>query len=384
MMDEKTNKKKKTIKERWQDFKESLKTPEGKKKLLIFIVIFVVVLVTGFTVYNRYFAKEKPSSTANNSGTLPSINESTAPSEKKVISIFDGQSYPENVANRHALAIMVENQVDSRPQSGLDKAKIVYEAITEGGITRFMAIYGPESTSKVGPVRSARTYYLDWDLEYDGFYAHVGGNLDALQLIPELKIKDLDQFRYGEQAYSRIPRGNRATEHTMYTDTDKLWKIAEDNGWDMKANFDSYEFKDDALLDQRPNSQSIGINFSTASYKVTWDYDKTNNVYLRSMAGSPHKDEVTGEQLKAKIVIIQEVQRWETTTSINEAGWAMKTVGEGNAKIVMDGKVIEGKWKKENRTSRTVFTDADGNKIKYDPGTMWVEIIPPSTPVTIS
>lgn len=371
---------KKDLSEIWSDFKEFAKTPEGKKKILIFSLIFALILGVGITAYFRYFVKEKISNVKPQ--ILPKVTTNSKKEPNKIVSFLDGQKYTEDVANRHPLAIMIENHPEARPQSGLDKAKIIYEAITEGGITRFMALFGPEGASKIGPVRSARPYYLDWNLEYDGFYAHVGGSAEALQLISQLNIKDLDQFKYGTEAYWREPQADKATEHTMYTDTEKLWKIAENNGWNMKANFDSLPFKEDPNKDQRPESQSVTINFSSPIYSVGWQYEKGCNCYLRSLAGDPHKDAQSGEQLKAKNVIIQEVERWLSSTSAAE-GWAMQTVGEGNVKILMDGKTIEGKWKKDNENSRTLFYDSNNNQIKFNPGVFWVEIVPPGTAVLI-
>jgi hypothetical protein len=377
---EKTSKKR-SIKEIWSDFKEYAKTPEGKKRIIAAILILLLVLGVIYTVYLRYYKKEK---VVNNATTvLPKVASPVATEPKKIVSYLDGQKYTEDTANRHPLAIMIENHPDARPQSGLDKAKVIYEAVTEGGITRFMAIYGPEGASKVGPVRSARTYFVDYDVEYDGFYAHVGGNLDALELINQLGVKDLDQFRYGSEAYWREPDAYKATEHTMYTDTEKLWNIAKNNGWDMKATFDSLPFKEEANKDQRPESQSVTINFSSSGYLVNWQYDKGCNCYLRNMAGEQHKDAQSGEQLKSKNIVIQELERWYAPTSINEEGWAMQTVGEGNVKVIIDGKTIEGKWKKDNIHSRTQFYDSNGNQIKFDPGVTWYEIISNGTPVTI-
>lgn len=375
---------KKNLGEIWTEFKDSLKTKEGRKKFIIFFVIFIIIVATGVTVYARYFSKQKSSTGSAISKILPKFADDTKTEPKKVVSSLDGQMYNEDVSNRHPVAVMIENHPDARPQSGLDKAKIVYEAIAEGGITRFMAIFGPESASKVGPVRSARTYYLDWALEYDAFYAHVGGNIDALDLIPQIKIKDLDQFRYGTEAYWRVPQTGKATEHTMYTDTDKLWNIASDNKWSITSSFDSYAFKTDSPEAQRPESQDVSINFSTATYEVTWKYNKKDNLYYREMAGVAHKDAVSGNQLTAKNVLIEEVQRTPVVTRINESGWSMDTVGEGKAKVLMDGKLIEGKWKKTSRTARTNFYDADGNKLQFDPGVFWYEIVSPGTAVTVS
>lgn len=364
---------------KWLRFKDWLKTPKGKVYFALMLLSVLVLVSAGYVGYVRYFQKEKLP--WENKNILPAIHITETPEIKKTASSLDGLKYPEDTANRHPLGVMVENHPDARPQSGLDKAKIIYEAISEGGITRFLAIFGPESAPKTGPVRSARTFYLDWCLEYDCFYGHVGGNLDALQLIPTVGVKDLDQFRYGTQAYWREPQIGKATEHTMYTDTDKLWKIAQDNGWDMKANFDSYEFKEDAVKEQRPELASVTIDFSTESYKVKWIYDRESNSYKRELAGMPHKDAISGEQLSAKNVIVQEVQRWYAPTEINETGWAMKTVGSGKAKVFMDGKMYEGTWKKTDRDGRTRFYGTDDKELKFNPGNTWVEIVHSDTTV---
>ncbi len=151
---------------------------------------------------------------------------------------------------RYPLGVMIENHVDARPQSGLSSADVVYEAVAEGGITRFMALFWTvRDDITVAPVRSARTYYLDWISEYDGLYAHVGGAncnqstgsgcangalADALGQINEYGIKSLNQYRYGfptyERNYERLGR-TVATEHTMVSSTDRLWNLAEENGW---------------------------------------------------------------------------------------------------------------------------------------------------------
>src|SRR3990167_951299 len=168
----------------------------------------------------------------------------------------------DSLEKRRPLAVMIENHADARPQSGLTSADIVYEAVAEGGITRFMAIfYCNLSDTQVGPVRSARTYFLDWLSEYDALYAHVGGAntpgpADALSQIIKYGIKDLNQFSIGFPTfwrdYQRLGHPV-ATEHTMYSTTQKLWEIGANRGWMEKdedgiswdKNFTSWKFKDD-------------------------------------------------------------------------------------------------------------------------------------------
>ena len=145
---------------------------------------------------------------------------SVVDTEAKAISNLDGTEVSSSLANRHPLAVIVENHPDARPQFGLFEASLVYEALTEGGITRYMAIYGPRDAAKIGPVRSARTYYVDWLSEYDAFFAHAGGAQNALTKIVKDNIKDL---LHNQSAYWR-ETGKVALEHTLYTGTVKLYQ----------------------------------------------------------------------------------------------------------------------------------------------------------------
>lgn len=351
---------------------DKLKTPKGKKILILIILISIFLIIGGISIYNRYYKKQIKEQVPKDASIA--VNETKI--EEKVASKLDGLSYNKDIANRHPIAIIVENHTESRPHIGLNKASIIYEAEAEGGITRFLAIYGPNDADKVGPVRSARTYFLDWTLEYDAFFAHCGGNMDALDLIPQIGIKDLDQFTYGTQAYWREAE-NKAIEHTMYTDTNKLRDISKNNGWDVStSDFESLKFKKDIELDKRPDSYIVNIDFSNPSFYVSWIYEKESNQYLRKMGGEEHIDRITKETLKAKNIIIQEVSRRITTTRINETGWIMDTVGSGSAFVVLDGKKIDATWKKISRNERTKFYDPEGKEIELNKGVTWYEIVP--------
>lgn len=340
-----------------------------KQKRLIFI--FFGLIIIGICFKLLYF-KEEPQIHLNLENNKKSITKKET-EETKIPCPLDGVYVPEHIANRRPLAIMIENHIDARPQSGLSEASLVYEALTEGGITRFMALYVWTEPEKIGPVRSARSYDIDWLSEFDAFYAHVGGNYTALQQIKQYKISDLDQFKYGTRAYWREKTAGKAVEHTMFTSAKKLWKIASDNKWNIKGDYESFEFKDDLEKSLRPSSGSIRIDFSTPNYRVVWNYDPENNFYIR--------EQIKGPQIKAKNIIVQWVERTPHTSIIGEKTWLMKTIGSGKAKIFMDGKVIEGTWEKKSRTSRTWFYDNSGNKIKFNRGQTWIEIVHPGLPV---
>lgn len=364
---------------KWEQFKEFLKTPKGKKFIIIFIIILIVLGALSWFIYNRYF-KPQIKETNNNKVELAVKQEKI---EEKEQSKLDGDMYKKDVANRHPIAVMVENHTEARPQAGLDKASIIYEAEAEGGITRFMPIFGPKDADKLGPVRSARTYFIDWALEYDAFYGHCGGNEDALMLLSEVSVNDLDQFTYGTQGYWR-ENENKATEHTLFTDTNKLREIAKANGWSTSvSDFQAFKFKKEVDSANRPESEVININFSGPLYNVRWVYDKNSNKYNRFMADTEHTDRITGEQLSAKNIIVQEIPRSLITYSNGDSGWQMETIGEGNALVFMDGKKIDAKWKKESRTSRTIFYDPTNTEIEFNPGVTWYEILPSLNDTTI-
>lgn len=344
------------------------------KKKRIFVIVMTGIFglalgAAGFVAYKQYGPQKID---------LKPIITRPSPSPETTANPLDGTQVSKAVANRHPLAIIVENHSEARPQSGLDKASIVYEAIAEGGITRFMAIYGPQDAKKVGPVRSLRTYFLDWAWSYKAFIAHVGGNIDALDRVSQEQAFDLDQFGLGEKAYWREPKAGKAIEHTMFTDTEKLYAQAKAKGWDMQGDFTSFKFlKPKEFKINSSTTQEITIDFSAPQYKVKYSWDSLNNNYPRVMAGTPHKDAVTGNQLAPSNIIIQSVERRDGLTRINENGWTMTTIGTGKAYVLYGGQKIDAVWKKSDLKSRTVFTDSEGKEIKFLPGQFWYEIVPP-------
>jgi hypothetical protein len=231
--------------------------------------------------------------------------------------------------SRRPMGVMVENSLDSRPQSGLNSADVSYEVVAEAGITRFLNIFYCQDAEYVGPVRSARIYFIKLLQGYGNYplYAHVGGaatpgRADALGEIRELGwhlYNDLDQFGVGYPNYwrdaERLP--GVSTEHTMYTNTIKMFEYAEENreltnvdeegtAWD--EGFEPWLFKDSAEESERGDVSEIAYGFwdgpsYSSDYSVSWDYDSEENAYLRNNGGVPHMDKNTDEQLQASSVV---------------------------------------------------------------------------------
>lgn len=295
------------------------------------------------------------------------------------------------------LGVMIENHLDSRPQSGINAADITYEAVAEGGITRTLNVYYCQDAGIVGPVRSARTYFLDFLSEYTEFplYAHVGGAntsgpADALGQINDYgwnQYNDLSQFSIGFPTFrrdqSRLGR-EVATEHTMYSSTSKLWEVGKQRkltnvdkdgvSWDEK--YLKYLFKEDEELSKRAESQTVHIEFwDDPNYFVDWIYSPKENIYLRKNGGVAHMDRNTNKQLTTRnLVVLYMTERHANDGYEGNAHLLYGTKGTGKALIFIDGKQIKGTWKKSGRTDKTIITDNNGQEIKYNRGKIWFEI----------
>ncbi len=313
-------------------------------------------------------------------------------------------------SKRSPLAIMIENHTEARPQSGLSYADVVYESVAEGGITRFMAVFYcgiAVRNVNAAPVRSARTFFLPWVLEYDALYNHVGGagvcsdptvdpRAKALCQIGQYGIKDMDQFGISfPTCYRNYDRLDHpvATEHTMTCSTDKLLALAATRGWTnvdanndnvaWDKNFRSWKFKDDAALSDRAASFSasfVAWKGYESEYGVRWDFDRATDTYKRFNGGAPHLDLETKKQLTAHDVVILFA---EETGPVDEHGHLLyNNIGTGNGLLFQDGKVIKVTWRKPTKDARTVFYDLTGKEISFNRGQIWIEMLPTGTPVT--
>lgn len=343
----------------------------GRYKKYILIALPIILIIAGGVTWFVLGTSQPGDETV-------TINKKEPKEEAKPVvspSLVNGVMVATDIANRHPVAVMIENSQAARPQVGLTAADVVYEAVAEGGITRFMAIYSQDYPAKAGPVRSARSYFIDWLSEYDAFYAHAGGSPTALARIGEYGIKD---YPHNADSYYREAQAGVASEHTLFADISKIYKFGlEKKKWPATFDTKSWLFKDPAT----PASATgpITINFSSAPFKVVWKHDVASNEYARELSGSPHKDRLSGEQLKAKTIIVMIVQRASNPPyqgTGKESEWSMTTIGSGEASVFQDGVQVKGTWKKPSRTERTRFYNEAGQEITLTRGKIWVEVVP--------
>jgi len=279
-------------------------------------------------------------------------------------------------ANIWPVAIMIENLYSVRPQNGLSQAALVYETYAEAGTTRCLTFYngGSEKVEKIGPVRSARHYFLPWVYETAALFGHAGGSPQALGNIRDYDTNDFNGI--GKEAKYFWRDSSISAPHNLFTSSEKIVYGLRDKGLlDKEATFDMWNFKDEVSLAERPAEEKfVKVQFSSKSYEVEFKYNRENNDYLRFNGGSPHIDKNNNQQIKAKNVVVQIVP---PIGYLGEKGRIdMNVQGEGKVLVFRDGQVIEGIWKKPDRVSRTQFYDSSGKKIPLNRGNTWVEVIP--------
>ena len=268
--------------------------------------------------------------------------------------------------NLYPYAVIIDNNEAARPQYGIGQANVVYEIEAEGGITRFLGIFGSnQELEKIGPIRSVRPYFLDIASEYAALIAHVGGSPQALARILSDNILNINEF-YRETYFWRGE--DKVAPHNVYSSSDKLNEYLElKKATDGK--FFSWSFKDDEKPNGSAEVRDVVINYRNDDYRVIWRYNGEENAYDRYLAGEKH--EVDGEQVRVKNVIIQYVK---TDVIDNEGRLDIDLLGVGKTLICLDGSCNEGEWKKKTRQSRTRFY-VNEEEVRLNSGKIWINLV---------
>ncbi|MDD3631211.1 MAG: DUF3048 domain-containing protein [Atribacterota bacterium] len=291
------------------------------------------------------------------------------------LSTLPRQAEKESPFGKRPLAIMIDNARDSRPQSGLEKANVVYEVLAEGGITRFLAIFATQEADKVGPVRSARPYFITKTLEHNAIYVHAGESPDAAIFIKEERIDDINELVHFQPFWRT---SDRKPPHNLYTSTERLRDEARRLGYIEMVNKDDYQFEIDSnevLTGKEINKINIKYN---VNYEVSYQYMPEIQRYVRFLNGNPHIDAETGRQLQVKNIIIQASDKKILDT---EGRLAIDFIGKGAGLIIYNGKSEEITWSKEALESKTYFFNKDGNRLAIQPGNVWIQVVHPDTEI---
>lgn len=345
-----------------------LKRLSWKERLGVFGVAVLMILVSGVVWAAFFHQPGTPSAAA-------VVHAKPKPKIKAPItaaSPLTGVQVDPALAGRPVTGIMIENSDFARPQSGLQDAGVVYEAIAEGGITRFLALFQEARPAYIGPVRSLRPYFIDFAAPFQASIVHVGGSPEALSTVRNGNYRDLDQF-FNSGAFTRIRA--RAAPHNVYTNFDKLDALNQSKGY-TTSSFTIWPRKADKKL-AVPTAKTIDIAISSPDYYSHYTYDAASNTYLRSEGGAAHMELVsaedkTGVQIHPKVVIALVMSYGiEADGKHSEYG----DTGSGTAYIFQDGGVTQGHWVKADSASQIQFTDANNVPLKLDTGQTWLTLV---------
>ena len=278
-----------------------------------------------------------------------------------------GQESP--AAKKFRFAAVIDNSPPARPQSGLAKADLVIEAPAEASFTRLLAFFQSQEAEAIGPVRSARPYFLDWARGFESIAVHSGGSSEALsEIAANPGIKSINEFYNAD--YIKRDKAKPAP-HNLFTSSERLAKRAKQD-WDETDLDYGFIFKADAPAGEGA-AKSIAIDFNNPAFDVEYRYEPAANSYLRFLGGLSHEDRETGRPLAAKNVVVMETTSLvldETLLTID-----LRTSGSGPAAIFRDGQAVRARWRKVSSTSPLELIDAQGLPIELNRGQTWIEVL---------
>ncbi|MGI8586789.1 MAG: DUF3048 domain-containing protein [Chloroflexia bacterium] len=305
--------------------------------------------------------------------TPPPPTEVAAPSSGPADPITGLPADPALIA-RAPLVVMIDNHPDAAPQTGLNSASMVIEALAEGGITRFESFFLTGDAPTVGPVRSARPYFVEWAYPFKPLYTHCGGSWEAIDLLREAgaNLTNVDCFD-GNMPFWRS--SDRLMPHNLYSSTTQLWKVAARQGLAAPANEPSFLHSAPAPPDARPASASLSFYFSDLSRSdVTWVYDRASDSYLRKQWGYWHRDLASGDIVSAANVVVLWTNVWELPGD-EKGRMGTDTIGAGTALIMRDGQFEWGYWARKDVYSVLNLFDGKHQPMRLAPGRLWIEAL---------
>jgi hypothetical protein len=357
------------------------------KKFLIFVVVLMVALVTASCRRPVETPVEQDSGDAvNTENTTPAENENNSqqPEEKEpalvngVVCPLGGERIEKSELYQRPVAVMLDNHPAARPQAGLEQAEVVYEILAEGNITRYMAVFMHGENQPVGPVRSARRYYIDKLIEYDAIYVHAGGSPEAWDDVARLKIPSFNAMNLGAPVFWR--EKHKKEPHNMYSALDRIQAASDRKGYNRATEVSVHKFNQEDTPIEGQQAVKIRILYPP-KYHVSYEYQPEDKVYLRYVVGKPHVDENNKDyHAQAKNIIIQKAAH---RVIDSEGRRKIDLVGKGEGIYITDGSYIPVTWEKKDRRAPTELYKQNGDQVKLNPGKTWIQVVPFNAEITI-
>ncbi len=277
------------------------------------------------------------------------------------------------------VSIKIENSPAARPQTNLQLADVVYESITEGGITRFNAIFHSHNADKIGPVRSARLSDLYIVPQYHALFVFSGASSTVNARVNKSGIENLSED--AGIAYPFFRSNDRPRPHNLYLVLDKVREEAKKRKMATTKSVKGFAFSRTAVESTTTITQ-VSIPFSQAN-KVLWTYDSATKTYLRTNDGKKHTDAATGKQLSARnVVVMWAKHNVASHDKVGSTTYEIVLTGSGKVSVFSNGQRYDGTWQTDGSAPPS-FKASDGTAIKLAPGNTWFQVVQPSVNITM-
>ncbi|MDR0308387.1 MAG: DUF3048 domain-containing protein [Coriobacteriales bacterium] len=277
---------------------------------------------------------------------------------------------------RRPLSIKIENTPAARPQTGISHADVVYESVTEGGITRFNCIFQSDIPDEVGPVRSARDSDISIVPQYQALFFYSGANSTVNKEIKKAGIDNMGNTP-AASLYHRVDY--RVAPHNLYLNLAEVYNVATGLGFATQLQSPSaLQFGPSKLADAKA-ATNLTVPLSDG-YVAKWTWDQGSGSYIRSMDGAS-LDAETNQALSANNVVILWASYELGVVANNSQTYNINLTTSGKASVFMGGQQIDGTWE-ASKTKPPRFKDAQGNEVKLTPGKTWFEVV--NTDVEVS
>ena len=308
------------------------------------------------------------------------------PTPTPIVGALDGLPISASAAQQHVIAVMIDDHADARPQSGLNAASIVWQAPAEAGIPRYLLLFQDQIAGAVGPVRSAREYFVEWAAEWDALYVHVGGSPQAQSTLQAEGsgqwVWNADQFRWGGQYLWRI--NTRVAPHNVYTDGAHLRALTTAVGAGDGPIAPVWTFGPDRPIGARAVGGTISVAYSYES--ITYRYDNQTNTYPRYINGSSSAqvDAADGKVVAPKNVVILQMAFGPLDGVGVKGRLEAGNIGTGTAWISSNGRTVQGTWRKDAVTSPTLLFGPEGTPVMLTAGQTFVQVMATTDSISVA
>lgn len=269
-----------------------------------------------------------------------------------------------------AVAVVINNHPKARQQSGLHQADIVYEVMAEGKVTRFLAIFQSEQPERVGPVRSARNYYIELAKGYNSLFVAHGYSPDAYALLQSGYIDELNGMSYDGSLFKRA--SSRQAPHNSYITFANILKGGEQKHYDLTTPPRNNLFLTEEEIENMTGNHvsAVSVSYSSSLFNVKYEYDEQLEKFTRSSNGEQTVDDDSKDPVLLDNIFIVETSHRVVD---DEGRLAVDLTSGGNGYLLQKGKWNEVQWKNE---SGRIIPFVNGKIVPFVPGKTWINFVP--------